>query len=156
MELIFLPGSTGNITWKFDDDLSKILFRYWSFTSSEGSTRRTFFVLMLAGNRSQQKICKGVLPKFDIIKPATLVLYNLNQSYDGTYRFRLSLYDPVRDFTSEVRVFIARKMTSKYFANDFHRPFLAFINLYKNVKRKINVFIYSLWKFSSHCGRTHG
>ena len=114
MELIFLPGSTGNITWKFDDDLSKIFFRYWYFTSSENSRTRNFFVSALAGNRSKQTIIKGVLPKFDIIKPATLVLYNLNQSYDGTYRFRLSLFDPFGDFTSEVRVFIARKLTSKY------------------------------------------
>ena len=68
--------------------------------------------------------------RIDIIKPATLVLYNLNQSYDGTYQFELSLFNPFQAFISEVRVFIARKLTSKYFENGFHRPFLGSINLY--------------------------
>ena len=45
----------------------------------------------------------GVIPRFDIIKLATLVLYNVNQSYDGLYKLLAT------SSTSEVRVFIAGK-----------------------------------------------
>jgi hypothetical protein len=47
----------------------------------------------------------GILPGISITKPATLVLNNVNQSYDGTYRFTLVATESVSEF--DVRVLIA-------------------------------------------------
>ena len=95
-----------NITWLFDDDLTKVAFRAWYFTSSDGSFN---------GERLGQIISDGNLQPFpiglsgvSIKKPATLLLKNVNQTYDGTYRFELS--GPVGG-RSEVAVYIASKIS---------------------------------------------
>ena len=102
--MIVLPGSTVNITWSFNDDVSQVFSRAWFFTSSD----RSFVNKRLASifDNGDPRIANSGLSGVTIIKPATLLLKNVNQTYDGTYRFDLS--GPVGG-RSEVVVFIASK-----------------------------------------------
>ena len=82
-----LPGSTVNIAWSFNDDVSKVLFRAWYFTSSDGSFVNTLLASIILDGQPQ--IEDSGLSGAVIVKPATLLLKNVNQTYDGTYRFDL-------------------------------------------------------------------
>ena len=62
---------------------------------------------MIIANADPQLV-RNSLPKFDIIKPATLVLNNVSESYDGAYEFKIEVSDQLID-TSTVRVFIANE-----------------------------------------------
>ena len=104
--LIFLNGSTANITWSFDDEISTVFYRGWQFTSSDDSIH----------GRRLGKISDNDEPEIDedsglsgvtIIRPATLILENVNLTYNGTYRFDLSARVGGQ---SEVVVFIASKL----------------------------------------------
>ena len=90
------------ITWTFDDDISNVIVRTWSFTSSDSSSKRTI-ALAIVNSR-----VVNFLPQFMVIPPATLVLNNVSQSYDGTYEFKLEV-NGWRAYRSNVRVFIASK-----------------------------------------------
>ena len=103
-EFVFLPGSTGNLTWTFDDDVSTLILRAWFFTRSGGSTSERLATIADDDNR---KIRHSSLSGVEIIKPATLLLKNVNQSYDGVYRFQLDGSGP--SVSISVRVFIASK-----------------------------------------------
>ena len=94
-----------NITWSFNDELTKVGFRVWYFTSSDGSFN---------GEELGRIVSDGEFQPFpiglsgvSIKKPATLLLKNVNQTYDGTYRFDLTA--PVGG-RSEVVVYIASKI----------------------------------------------
>ena len=104
--LTFLPGSSRNITWDFDDEISKVVTRSWTFTSSGGLRSGTLGVIVF---NSQPQIRKNVLPRVNIMKPATLVLNNVDYSFDGTYTFTITA---VGSDTSNVIVFIASKFYS--------------------------------------------
>ena len=100
-----LPGSTVNITWSFNDDVSQVLSRAWYFTSSNSSINWK----LLAGiiDDGKPRIYNSGFSGVSIIKPATLILKNVNQTYDGTYRF---VFSAVANFDrSDVVVFIAGK-----------------------------------------------
>ena len=105
-ELIFLPGSTENITWTFDDNPSETL-RTWFFTSSDG-LRAGLLGGIFSDFQPQIRQDNLLIPVFNITKPATLILNNVNQSYNGTYRFILKA-DRQPKVTSDVIVFIASK-----------------------------------------------
>ena len=103
--MTFLPGSTVNITWSFSNHLSQVIYRVWYFTSSDGSfVDKRLAVIIFDG---QPQIDNTGLSGVSIVKPATLLLKNVNQTYDGTYRFELSA--PGGGSTFEVVVFIASK-----------------------------------------------
>ena len=104
--LTFLPGSSENITWTFDDEVSQVISRTWYFTSSDGLRSGTLGVIALD---LQPQIQKNVLSGVNIMKPATLVLNNVNHSYDGVYTFSLQL--AVKTYSSKVTVYIAKKPT---------------------------------------------
>ena len=100
-----LPGSTVNITWSFNDDVSQVLSRAWYFTSSNSSINWK----LLAGiiDDGKPRIYNSGFSGVSIIKPATLLLKNVNQTYGGTYRF---VFSAVANFDrSDVVVFIAGK-----------------------------------------------
>ena len=99
-----LPGSTVNIKWSFSHDVSQVLVRVWYFTSSDGS-----FVQVLASIIDDQnpQIFKSDLSGVSIVKPATLLLRNVSQTYDGTYRF--DILGRGGSESSQVVVFIASK-----------------------------------------------
>ena len=103
--LTFLPGSTETITWTFDDGISKVENRRWSFKSSDDNGFGVLALLPFNGNPT----LGNKLPRFDIIKPGSLVLHDVNQSYDGTYQFALTVDGAQKDDVSNVRVYIASK-----------------------------------------------
>ncbi|CAB3986179.1 B-cell receptor CD22-like [Paramuricea clavata] len=104
-KLTFVPGSSRNITWTFDD--AKAAYRDWSFTSSDGLGSG-----LLGGIVSdfEPQTTTDVLPGVNIIKPGTLALSNVDQNYNGTYTFLLKVNGKPDD-TSDVIVFIAIKPT---------------------------------------------
>ena len=86
--MIVLPGSTVTITWSFKVTLSDVSFREWRFTSSDGLFVRKPLASIV---RDEAPLVEDSgLSGVSIIKPATLLLKNVNQTYDGTYRFDLS------------------------------------------------------------------
>ena len=99
-----LPGENMTITWSFSDDVARLVARSWYFTSSDGSFDERLAVILLNG---QPQIFNIGLSGVSIVKPATLLLENVNQTYDGTYRFDLS--GPGGGETSRVVVIIASK-----------------------------------------------
>jgi hypothetical protein len=103
--LIFLPGSTVNITWSFSNSISTVLSRAWYFTSSDGSFSAKRLAIITKDD--EPKIDESGLSGVIIVKPATLILKNVNQSYDGTYQFFLLALR--NSGTFDVRVFIASK-----------------------------------------------
>ena len=103
-ELTILPGSTRNITWTFDDDLSTVTTRSWFFTSSVDLTAKLIAQISVFGHN----VRKDILPGVDIIEPATLNLTNVSQSYDGTYVFSLKI-GTKPEVTSKVIAYIASK-----------------------------------------------
>ena len=100
-----LPGSTVNITWSFNDDVSQVSFRAWYFTSSDGRFVSNLLASIIRDSQPQIEDIgsSGV----SIVKPATLLLKNVSQTYDGTYQFQLSA--PGSGSAFEVVVFIASK-----------------------------------------------
>ena len=83
-----LPGSTVNITWSFNDDVSRVAARAWYFTSSDGSFVDEPLAIII--DDENPRIGNSGLSGVSIVKPATLLLKNVNQTYNGTYRFDLS------------------------------------------------------------------
>ena len=100
-----LPGSTLNITWTFKDKLSDVYFRAWFFTSSDGSFVNEPIATIF--DNDDPEIYDSGLSGISIAQPATLRLKNVNQTYDGTYRF--DLISRCCGRSSRVVVFIASK-----------------------------------------------
>ena len=98
-----LPGSTAKIQWSYDDDISKVINRVWYFKSTDGSPREPLAFIVFDGD---PQILNSTIPGVDIEKPATLVLKNVDLSYNGTYFFQL--VSPGGG-ESDVSVFIAGK-----------------------------------------------
>ena len=100
-----LPGENVNIEWSFTHDVSQVSSRTWYFTSSDGSfvNKRLARIIDDEVLQIDNSGLSGVL----IAKPATLFLKNVNQTYDGTYRFDLS--GRGGSGSSRVVVFIASK-----------------------------------------------
>ncbi|XP_028399323.1 uncharacterized protein LOC114522774 [Dendronephthya gigantea] len=101
--LTFPPGSTGKIEWSFDDNISDVFSRSWSFTSTDGSVNRK--VIATVSDDDDPKI-RVSFPVIEVEKPATLVLNNVDRRYDGKYEFHVSANVQT---SSEVTVFIAEK-----------------------------------------------
>ena len=106
-KLIFASGSTANITWSFDDKISEVSSRTWFFTNSDGSIDGKRLGRIIDDEKPRIDKDNG-LSGVKIVKPATLILENVNQTYNGTYRFDVAA--PVGG-RSEVVVFIASKFT---------------------------------------------
>ena len=102
-KLIFLPGSTVKIRWKFQvSDISEVRYRYWSFASSDGRIKEE---LAEASRNDNPVILTSRLTGVGIEGKATLVLKNINESYDGVYKFGLTTVNVVG--SSEVRLIVA-------------------------------------------------
>ena len=99
----FLPGQTVNLTWVFNDALPAVVYRGWSLSSTAGPGGHLSEIY-----RENNPDIRTKLYDVDVVKPATLVLRNVNQSYDGIYTFSLQVDGP-GFFTRSVRVFIASK-----------------------------------------------
>lgn len=106
-KLTFLPGTTRKIDWSIAST-SQIRLRTWSFKSTDGS--RTGELTAIVGTIHEPKNL-GLIPRFEIEEPATLILQNIDETYNGMYTFRL-IRRNVREEKSEVTVIIAGKIYS--------------------------------------------
>ena len=98
------------IDWSYVGDINNVLLRNWSFKSSDGS--RTGKLAAIAYNLDPIKMNFSLIPKtrFEIEKPAALVLKNVNQTFNGMYTFELYTRPPKgKKYPSKVIVFIASK-----------------------------------------------
>ncbi|XP_028399326.1 cell adhesion molecule 2-like [Dendronephthya gigantea] len=98
--LTLFNGSAANITWSFDNDVSTVSSRVWYFRSSDG-VFNDHRLGRIIDNDPPSKITS--LLDVAIERPGTLLLKNVNQTYDGTYQFSI---DGER---STVAVYIAKK-----------------------------------------------
>ena len=103
--LVLANKSIAKIDWSLGPSISieSIIFRSWTFTQS-GGDNETFLASI---NNVGQAMISTNLYEVDIEKPATLVLKNVNASYNGTYEF--TLLAPGNS-VSKVVVFIAGKL----------------------------------------------
>lgn len=92
-EIVVLPGSTARIRWTYVGDPNKS-YRTWFFTSRNAGSKEE----ELAGSSSSHSV----------EDPATLVLYNVNASYNGKYRFAVIVSDGGGS-QSSVELFVAGK-----------------------------------------------
>lgn len=105
-KLIFAPGSNARIHWTFDIKRKhKLEKRAWYFTSTDG-TFDSETIAEIHGTEDP-KILNSGLTGVTIEGNATLVLKNVNQSYDGEYLFTLSA--GASTSSSTVTVIIAGK-----------------------------------------------
>jgi hypothetical protein len=103
--LTFAPGTTSKIKWSFDARISKVIFRAWYFTSSDSAAEE---VIAYIRRDFDIQIVNSSLPGVAIEKPATLVLENVDSSYNGTYGFQIATPGE-QGSIFEVAVFIASK-----------------------------------------------
>ena len=101
-----MKGSTAKIPWSYNENSSEEHFRYWAFSSGDGSLNPNELARIVddvvVENRSSPL-------SFEIEKPATLVLKNVSQIYHGTYKFILVTSEGCGQ--SDVSVLIAGKLT---------------------------------------------
>lgn len=90
--------------WTFDDEISTVLGRAWSFSSSDGSLFNQR-IASISNNEDPVITPNSGLSGVGIEKPATLILENVNKTYNGTYTFALL------GASSNVVVIIASKLT---------------------------------------------
>ena len=81
------PGSMEKITWSFTDDKKGFSHRHLIFTTSGG--RRRVGLAKIVGDGVPQILTTS--SEVAVEKPATLVLKNVNLTYDGTYDFHCHL-----------------------------------------------------------------
>ena len=95
------------IDWSYVGDIKKVNLRTWIFNSSDGSGTVQLTQVFL--DRERETKDTSLIPEFEIEKPATLVLKNVDQRYNGMYTFSLQEQGPVLPEVSKVIVFIASK-----------------------------------------------
>ena len=101
----FIPGSTEKIVWSFTDDIKSFSLRSWTFTPSDGQPE--IGLARIIGDGDVQILTTSY--EFAVEKQATLVLKNVNLTYDGKYPFLLS-----GAISSEVVVYIAGKFSVNF------------------------------------------
>ena len=82
--MVLLSGSTAKIEWSLGRSTGNVFFRAWSFISNSGKKSE---VLAQISGENGDVVIDTKLYEVDVIRPATLVLKNVNESYDGTYVF---------------------------------------------------------------------
>ncbi len=82
-------------------------YRLWTFTARNGNQK---LLASIIGDEKYRKLTNSY--EFAVEKPATLVLKNVNMSYDGKYKFSLQPTSGVSE--SEVVVYIAGKFYNNH------------------------------------------
>ncbi len=100
--MTLVPGSTRRIVWSFNDTIKVGSYRLWSFTPSNGIAEALASIIV---NGDYMKLTNSY--EVAVEKPATLVLKNVNISYNGKYKF--GLHPSSGGSESEVVVYIAGK-----------------------------------------------
>ena len=104
--LTFLPGSTAKIQWAFDDDISRVFYRLWRYFGTSSDSSQVELLVAILSDQAPE-VYNSSLSGVSIEKPATLVLKDVDLSYNGTYQFQLLASGTVE--SSKVVVFIAGK-----------------------------------------------
>ncbi|XP_028413739.1 hemicentin-1-like [Dendronephthya gigantea] len=99
--LTFLNGSTATLQWSLDG-VSGIRFRTWNFKSSDGSAEEGIAEIIV---NDPPLILNSSLPRVSVKTPATLILHNVTEKYNGTYKLTLAARSG--SGSSEVVVYIA-------------------------------------------------
>ena len=87
--MIFAPGSNARIQWTFSTTKkNQLKTRTWYFTSTDGTFNEDP-IAEIHGIK-KPRIFNSGLTGVSVEGNATLVLKNVNQSYDGTYLFILT------------------------------------------------------------------
>ena len=111
-----LSGSTVFINWTFTDDPATSVLE-WYFEPGDGSSQQHLATKYLGG---EAEIHSSSLSRVTIEDPATLVLTNVDQNYNGTYIFALKASGFLNSETSDVVVLIASKfLNACYLFNVF-------------------------------------
>ena len=84
--MTLLPGSTAKIEWTFDDNITVTLIRAWSFTSTDGTFKRTMLARIIGDGSATIFVS---FPVIAVEKPSKLVLKNVDRRYDGKYKFHV-------------------------------------------------------------------
>ena len=82
--------------------------RTWNFNSSDGS--RTGDLTRIIDDMDPTPKDLSLIPRFEIEKPATLILMNDDEAYNGMYTFALFRKGATTIDTSKVTVYIAGKI----------------------------------------------
>ena len=104
----FLPGTTDKIDWSYVGAISQIKLRTWFFKSRDGSRRGDLIVIFEDGELESKNL--SLIPRFKIEKPATLILMNVDETYNGIYTLVLLRRGSSNTDTSEVTIYIAGKI----------------------------------------------
>ena len=101
-----MSGSTQTLNWTFNDPISQVNFRQWTFTGSDGSSAEQLATITADGDPVLSTTSSLL---FAIEKPGALVLKSINVTYNGTYQFHLVAIGG--GVISNVIVFIAGKFS---------------------------------------------
>ncbi|XP_046858267.1 carcinoembryonic antigen-related cell adhesion molecule 5-like isoform X1 [Xenia sp. Carnegie-2017] len=99
---VFLPGSSHNITWTLNVT-GNINAWLWSFTPRGSSSPQQIAYIFSNSDLPQYYTSPST---FEVFKPGTLWLKNINESYNGEFTFRI-ITTPCT--SSKVNVYIAAK-----------------------------------------------
>ncbi len=100
---IYISGSTVRLNWTFPGDPSKAALA-WFFTRRRVGSKETEIIIARKFRNDAAIICKSSLPKI-AIERLTLVLTNVDERYNGKYRFHVQA---VRDGgEGEIELYIA-------------------------------------------------
>ncbi|CAB4014651.1 ---NA--- [Paramuricea clavata] len=81
--MVVVKGSDVEIAWTFDNDISQVILRIWWFKKTGASNfKRLAFIHV---DDQDPTILNGTsLSRFEIVKPATLLLKKIDLDYTGT------------------------------------------------------------------------
>ncbi|XP_046857380.1 uncharacterized protein LOC124450779 [Xenia sp. Carnegie-2017] len=96
--LVYAPGEDVRIVWTYNGDINEITHQRLSFTGAS-----TYLVIVSSGNVSR-RVSIGL--DFQFVLPFTVILKNINQTYNGTYTMEAELASGTLS-RSPVPVFIA-------------------------------------------------
>ncbi|XP_046857382.1 uncharacterized protein LOC124450780 [Xenia sp. Carnegie-2017] len=96
--LVFAPGEDGRIVWTYSGDINQIFFQGLTFTGASTS------LVVVSRGKVVDRVSNGL--DFQFVLPLTLILKNVNQTYNGTYTMEVSLASGTLP-PSPVHVFIA-------------------------------------------------
>ena len=109
--MTFLPGSTAKLMWTVDNSSFLGISQYsWHLSRDEKSNKTEQLASVLLGKIN---ISQSSLPGVAVEKPATLILKNIDLSYNGTYYFLIvshSLLTGYKVRVSRIVVYIAGKL----------------------------------------------
>ncbi|XP_046857384.1 opioid-binding protein/cell adhesion molecule-like [Xenia sp. Carnegie-2017] len=96
--LVFAPGEDGRIVWTYSGDINQITFQGLRFTGA------SIYLVFVARGIVVDRISNGL--DFQFVLPLTLILKNVNPTYNGTYIMEVGLASGTLP-PSPVHIFIA-------------------------------------------------